>query len=183
LGRKIAYLRTEIQYADISEIFNDLIESEDTKAGKDYWHKFEISDLFVCQLVGEKELDRKSGFTPKKLTVKIPQDLATKIEAIAQNSDTSVPTFLLTCWQILLSRLTGVSNAIVGTYSDGRTYEGLESSLGLFAKYLPLTCQSSDSLEFSEFLQQVSELIGNNYEWQEYFTSRTNYSRNWQGRD
>jgi len=171
VGQETSLFETEIQYADISEVFNDLIESEDTKAGKDYWQKFEIYDLFVSQLVGEKELDRKSGFTPKKLTVKIPQDLATKIEAIAQNSDTSVPTFLLTCWQILLSRLTGVSNAIVGTYCDGRTYEGLESSLGLFAKYLPLTCQVSDTLEFSEVLQQVSELIGNNYEWQEYFTS------------
>src|SRR4028119_1616230 len=169
-GQKTCLFEGEIQYADISEIFNDLIESEDTKAGKNYWYKFEISDLFVGQLAGEKKLDRKSGFMPKKLTVKIPQDLATKIEAIAQDSDISVSTFLLTCWQILVSRLTGVSNAIVGTYCDGRTYEGLESSLGLFAKYLPLTCQSSYSLKFSEFLQQVTKLIGNNYEWQEYFT-------------
>ena len=162
---------TPIQYADISEIFNELIESEDTKAGKDYWHKFELTDLFASQLVAEKELEPKSEFTPQKFTTKIERNLATKIETIAQNSETSVPAFLLTSWQILLSRLTGISNAIIGTYCDGRTYEGLESSLGLFAKCLPLVCDLEEHLKFNEVLQQISELMGNNYEWQEYFTA------------
>jgi non-ribosomal peptide synthetase component F len=66
--------------------------------------------------------------------------------------------------------MTGQQDIIVGTAFDGRPYEELERSLGLFAKYLPLNCHFETHSKFSEILSQVNQSVHDAYEWQEYFT-------------
>jgi hypothetical protein len=46
----------------------------------------------------------------------------------------------------------------------------LESALGLFAKYLPVSSHFERKLKFSENLKQVSESVREAFKWQESFT-------------
>ncbi|MEH2082689.1 MAG: amino acid adenylation domain-containing protein [Nostoc sp.] len=159
-----------IQYADVSEIFNELIDSEETELGKEYWHKQDISALFTLKLPFEHQRPEKLEFTPKFITQIINPELAFNIEAIARTYNTSTSIFFLVCWQVLLGRLSGQLDVIVGTAYHGRTYEGLEEALGLFTKYLPVHCHLTDNSKFSDILQHVNELTSKLFEWQEYFT-------------
>ena len=63
--------------------------------------------------------------------------------------------FLLACWQILLWRLSGQSDFVVGIASDGRTYEGLQEAVGLFGKTLPVSCHLERDLRLSELLERT----------------------------
>ncbi|MBH8554262.1 amino acid adenylation domain-containing protein [Nostocaceae cyanobacterium CENA357] len=159
-----------IQYADISEIFNDLLFSEETKLGKEYWWKQDFAALTNLQLKSENKITVKTKFAPKFLVSKLEHNLKVNIAKIAYQYNTSTAKVLLTCFTILLWRLTKQPQMIVGVAHDGRNYEGLESALGLFAKYLPLICELKDNLKFSEVLQQIHELTIKNSEWQEYFS-------------
>lgn len=159
-----------IQYADVSEILNDLLESEETKAGREYWCQLNFSDLFSLKLTSENQPTVESGFSPKFLASPIADELAAKIDEIAQKYETTTEVVLLTCFSIWLWRLTQQSRILIGTACDGRNYEGLESALGLFAKYLPLVCHLEENRTFSEILQQVNEFSLKNAEWQQYFT-------------
>jgi amino acid adenylation domain-containing protein/non-ribosomal peptide synthase protein (TIGR01720 family) len=158
-----------LQYADLSEILNELIESEDTETGREYWRKQDLSALLTLKLPFEKQPSENSGFEPRSLSLTIEPDRVAKIQAFVQKHETSVSVFFLACWQVLLWRLTGQSDMIVGTAYDGRTYEGLEEALGPFAKYLPIRCFLEENMPFSEALEQVDELISDAYQWQEYF--------------
>jgi amino acid adenylation domain-containing protein/non-ribosomal peptide synthase protein (TIGR01720 family) len=158
-----------LQYADIAEILNELIESEDTETGREYWRKQDMSALATLKLPFEKQPSENSGFAPQCLSLTIAPEQLAKIKALVQKHETSVSVFFLTCWQILLWRLTAQSDTIVGTAYDGRTYEGLEEALGLFAKYLPIRCSLAENLPFNEALAQVDEAIADAYQWQEYF--------------
>ncbi|NEQ20420.1 MAG: amino acid adenylation domain-containing protein [Microcoleus sp. SIO2G3] len=75
----------------------------------------------------------------------------------------------MACWQIILWRLTGQQTVIVGQNFEGRKYEELEQALGLFAKYLPLSCQLEKEYRFSEIIGQVDKASQEVYKWQEYF--------------
>ena len=159
-----------MQYTDLSEILNELIESEDTETGREYWRKQDLSALLTLKLPFESQSSEKAGFEPQFLTSTVNPSVVAKIEALVGRYNTSASVFLLACWQVLLWRLTGQSDIIVSAAYDGRTYEELKEALGLFAKYLPLHCHLEENLQFSQLLEHADKSIRDVYEWQEYFT-------------
>src|SRR5262249_31420990 len=77
--------------------------------------------------------------------------------------------FLLTCWQVLLWKLTAESNIIVGAAFDGRYYEELQDALGLFVKYLPLHCRLNSDDLFEVALRSAQRAWQEAALWQDYF--------------
>jgi hypothetical protein len=159
-----------LQYIDIAEWQNELFEGEEAELGKEYWRTKDLSGLATWKLPQENPSVVKLGFEPKSISLTFNSDRVAKLEAIAQKYDTSISTLLQACWHVLLWRLTGQSDVIVGTYCDGRNYEELEPALGLLAKYLPINCHLEDNFKFCGILKQIDESIGNAFKWQEAFT-------------
>jgi len=158
-----------MQYADISEWQNELLESEDNENGKAYWRKQNISDLLNLRFPFEKTPEENQRFVPKCLSLEVDSAIVSKIKEFTGENKVSASAFLLACWQVLLSRLTGQSNFVIGAACDGRTYEELQGTLGLLAKYLPVGCYLEENLRFMEHLEQVNKSVDENLEWQEYF--------------
>lgn len=155
-----------LQYANLAEWQNELLEAEDTKAGREYWQKQDISAIETFKLPWENSNLVKSDFHPKLLAFPIDYHL----DKIAEKYQVSVAVLLLTCWQILLWRLTEQSDIIIGVGRDGRKYEELKDALGLFTKYLPLHYHLKDDYSFGKVLTQVNESLQEIYARQEYFS-------------
>ncbi|MBD1902829.1 non-ribosomal peptide synthetase [Trichocoleus sp. DQ-A3] len=158
-----------MQYADISEWQNELLEGEDTEAGRNYWQKQDFSALLNIALPLEKLVSEPANFKPRFITKTINSDRVAEITAFVSKNGT-VSSFLLTCWTILLWRLIKQPDLVIGTAFDGRKYEELESALGLFAKYLPIQSNLEAKLSFGELLQNVHQAQQEVYQWQEYFS-------------
>jgi len=158
-----------VQYILFSEWQNELIETEEAKTGIEYWQQKNISHIFTLKLFGENQPD-PSRFTPQIFTQRLHLGLAAEIEVLASKYDTSKSVSLLACWQILLWRLTGESDMIVGTDYDGRTEEELKDVLGLLTKYLPIHCHLDEESKFSEVVKQVTLSKTEMYDWPECFT-------------
>ncbi|MEG3939643.1 amino acid adenylation domain-containing protein [Microcoleus sp. S36b_A3] len=158
-----------MQYADIAEWQNELLESEETAIGKEYWRKLNLESWDLLTLPWEKK-NTEAEFKPLVERVEIRGDLLNSLEAIAQKHQSDISTFLLTCWQILIWRLTRQPNLIVGVTGNGRKYEELEHSLGLLSTYLPLHCDLQDEFSFAEVWRQVELNLKDIHTWQEYFT-------------
>ncbi len=159
-----------LQYADLAEWQNQLLEAEAATTGKEYWQQPDAFALGTLKLPFENQFSGKLEFAPQCLTLPVDPDLVLRLEAIAQRYKTSVSRFLLTCWQILLWRLTGQPDLVIGTSFDGRNYEELKRAIGLFAKYLPLSCRWQENDPFSHVLKGVDELVDEMAEWQETFS-------------
>ncbi|MEG4455770.1 amino acid adenylation domain-containing protein [Microcoleus sp. N9_A1] len=168
-GRGEEFSDESMQYADIAEWQNELLESEETAIGKEYWRKLNLESLDCLTLPWEKQ-NSASEFQPLVERVEIRGDLLNRLEAIAQKHQSDISTFLLTCWQILIWRLTRQPNLIVGVTGNGRKYEELEHSLGLLSTYLPLHCDLQDEFSFAEVWRQVELNLKDIHTWQEYFT-------------
>ncbi|MCA1991712.1 MAG: amino acid adenylation domain-containing protein [Coleofasciculus sp. S288] len=172
----MAHLRGEIssdepiQYADISEVFNELIESEDTEEGREYWSQLNISVPSDLKFLFAKRHRDNFQFEPQVLSQDIPQDLAVKVDALTHQYQTSTFVIFLTCWQILLWRLLEKSEIVVGTAFDGRNHEDLEEAIGLLTRDLPVQLQLKDEDRFSDTLAKTEQRIQEIVEWQEYFT-------------
>ena len=162
-----------LQYADIAAWLNELLAAEETNLGRKYWQKIDISTNRNCQIIHEKQPDETAKFKPQLINLPIDQQLARQIKQIANTYQTSTSVFLLSCWLILLWRLTGNSDLIIGTYFDGCNYDELKSSLGLFAKYLPVACHLEDEKYFYDVLNLVKEITSEISDYQESFDWET----------
>jgi len=157
------------QYADLAEWENNLLESEEANEGKKHWREAEAPALRVPKLSFEKRPSARAAFEPRLLASPVNPELTPKIRKLLAKYDASASAFFLACWQILLWRLTGESDFVVGLACDGRTYEGLQEALGLFAKTLPVQFRFEEQLRFSEVLERTNGSAREAVEWQEYF--------------
>ncbi|MCL6753065.1 amino acid adenylation domain-containing protein [Nostoc sp. CCCryo 231-06] len=158
-----------VQYIVFSDWQNELLESEEAEIGREYWRQKDITHIFNLKLPNENLLSGETQFQPQILTQIIPPHLAAEITASAKKCNTTESTVLLTCWQILLWRLTNISNMVIGTNCDGRSEEELQEMLGLLAKYVPVDCHLQGSFKLSEVLEQITFSQNQADEWQDCF--------------
>src|SRR6185503_20546328 len=140
-----------VQYADLSEWQTELLEADTAEAGKEYWRKQDSAGRQALKLPYERETT-EAGFNPQHVSVTVGDSTARQIEALVETYETTVAVFLLSCWRVLLWRLTEQSEIVIGTCFDGRNYQGLESAFGLFARYLPIPSAIEADLSFSQLL-------------------------------
>ncbi len=155
-----------VQYLQYSEWQNELLEDEEAAEEIAYWQRQNFSWVtlpFEKQL--EKQVRGEVKFKPERYSLAINPQIEAKL-----SSDVSFDKFLLACWQTLLWRLTKKTDIAVKTVVSGRQFEELQEVMGLLAKSLPICCEFSDNLKFSELLGQVSDRSTEAEEKQEYFT-------------
>src|SRR5947209_3816788 len=162
-----------LQYADLAEWQNELLESEETgrEYWRGYWRKLNAPALLRMRRPFEHRTSPHECFSPRTLSVKLDPALSGKIETLARTHGTSISTVLMACWQTLLWRLTGEPDILVGYVAACRKYEELLDALGLFAKTLPAVTRFDGDLRWSELLKHLHQSLEESSDWQEYFTA------------
>lgn len=145
--------RTEetMQYADFAEWQNELLEGEAGSVARRFWKNQNLSEVGSLKFSFEKHA---GAFEPAALPLEI----------------SAPPSFLLACWQILIARLTGSSNPVVGVLFDGRKFSELENAVGLFSTFLPLRAHVANDLSFQDVMLQLATSEQEAQRWQEYFS-------------
>jgi amino acid adenylation domain-containing protein len=159
-----------VQFADLAEWQNELLLSEESAVGRQYWLKQELYAHAALDLPFVKQVQPPTCFEPETYSCHVRANLVLRLETLAQSFETSLPVFLMAVWQVLVWRLTGRSDFLLGSYVDGRNYEELQDALGLFAKYLPLRCQLDAGSSFESVVRRVAEATDNLYKWQDCFS-------------
>src|SRR5580700_7571150 len=155
-----------MQYADVAEWQQELLASEETKTGRDYWRDYGRNLDF-------SSLDSAlSGFERKSAAEFFPGVVVKQLELPQLASLTNEPLqdFLLAAWHVFLSRMTSRPGVIVGCQFDGRNYPELANTLGVLCKYLPHESVCSDATTFRSVLEQVQHDRDDFRNWQDSFS-------------
>jgi amino acid adenylation domain-containing protein len=145
-----------IQYVQFSEWQNTLFQ-EDRDEEKAYWGKKDFSALLTASLPFKAATKSQRSFDPDVLTVALCSDDSLQMKALVEQQQWTLPALFLTCWYLLLWKLTGQQERIlVGLSADGRI-EDLRETAGLISKYLPLTCSLNDQQSVRDLLVQVQD--------------------------
>ena len=160
-----------MQYADVAEWQNDLLEADESASGKAYWQRQTTTlgnpvNLNFLKTPQAKDL---SEFAVDSVSVTFEAVLLDDIKSLGRELGRSPADILLAGWQILLWRMTGRQPLTVRVASDGRRYEELSQTLGLLSKYLPIPCDLKSTLSFAQVLKQTSEQVSDAGEWQDTF--------------
>ncbi|MEM8808438.1 MAG: amino acid adenylation domain-containing protein, partial [Cyanobacteria bacterium P01_G01_bin.38] len=168
-----------MQYADIAEWQNELLDQ--TGAGQEYWQAQNVAPHNSTAGLSFLERDKKNRPETESpvetISVNIEANLVDKISSLASGLEGDISAVLLSCWQILLWRLTGRQALTLGIASSGRQYAELTHALGPLSKSLPIFFELEDHLSFEQVLEQVSKSVNDAHEWQDYFAGEISTSQ------
>lgn len=157
-----------MQYVDLADWQNELIELEETEEGRAYWRR-ELSSPYAMRLPFERRAV-EAVFAPQSLGVALPAELGRRIMAAAGQHGVAPAAFLLACWYALLWRLDEQADLSVAVTYEGRKYAELERALGPFAKSIPIRCSLAQGMAFGDLVRRVDQALRAGDEWQEYFS-------------
>jgi amino acid adenylation domain-containing protein len=170
-----------LQYVDVSEWQNEILEEEDAHLRQTFWAQADLSRMTSLRLpFGPLPATTSEEFVPQRLAVQLPASLSEEILRYAEHSAISPEAFLLSCWQLLLWRLTGKEGIPVGVACTGRHYEDLEYALGLYTRVVPLVPDFEAENTFLQSLIQVQNRLEQAKDAQMYF--HWDYLRGVQGK-
>jgi amino acid adenylation domain-containing protein len=160
-----------LQYSDLAEWQNELLTAEDTEAGREFWRARAHEARRESRLPFEKRAAPDALYVHARETLHLAPERVRGMErAVEGRSRTNVAAlFLLTCWKVLLWRLTGEREVVVGVAYDGRGEEALRDALGPLTKYLPVASRLDERARFFDLLGQVGENFDELLQWHECF--------------
>ncbi|MEA2562150.1 MAG: hypothetical protein QOH06_3654 [Acidobacteriota bacterium] len=171
-GAELPPVEEIVQYADLAEWQNELLESEETEAGREHWLQVDTSLASALTLPFETPSVTPRRFAPRVLDVALGRDLGERVADLAGGRREGMAAFFLACWQILIWRLTARPDLLICVASDGRRYEELKTALGLFARHLPLAAHLDAGIRFRDLVQQAEQGLRAARKKEEYFRWR-----------
>jgi non-ribosomal peptide synthetase component F len=90
------------------------------------------------------------------------------LKAFAAQSNTTLYIFLLSVYYVLLSKLSGAEDIVVGCASAGRRHPDLQQMVGIFINTLALRNYPSSEKKFEDFLAEVKTRTLEAFENQDY---------------
>ncbi|HYO90859.1 MAG TPA: condensation domain-containing protein, partial [Pyrinomonadaceae bacterium] len=168
------FMDEAVPYAVVSEWLNELLGSDEAEAGKDYWRAQDFSELPALRLPFEARASEARDFEPRILSLSVHPERTAVIESLCGQYGTTPYALLLACWNILLVRLSGQTEIVIGAAFDGRADEELKGLLGPLTKYLPIHSHTHSEIKFREILEQAQASIDEAGKWQECFTWEQN---------
>lgn len=165
-----SFTEDPLQYADIATWQNDLLDDPDSENARCYWQQLNLDAIAVQLPIANTNLTtQNSNFQPQIHSIFLTPELLAALKTQAEHYHVPLRTLLLTCWMVLLQRLTQAENLVVGVTSEGRHYDELTTAIGPLTKALPVTVTLDHEPAFSALVTQVNAQVQAALDWQDAF--------------
>jgi amino acid adenylation domain-containing protein len=154
-GKELLSLR--IQYKDFSEWQNSETERKKVKKQEEYWLKQFEDPINPFQLPTDYERADGQLFKGAAVGLALIQQEVEALKEMALNQGVTLYMILLSIYNLLLAKLSGQEDIIVGTVTAGRSHPELQRLMGMFVNTLALRSHVSEDNTFIELLHKVSQ--------------------------
>jgi len=123
------------------------LDSDTARRGEDFW----VNELEGCQVLRLPTSANKTAATPfkgKSIGLQFDNTLTHRIKSVSKDLGVTPYIFCLSSLNILLSKISGQSDFVIGTATAGRNRAAYRETLGYFVNPIPLrtTLNLSDSI-------------------------------------
>jgi len=165
-GKELPLLK--LQYKDYSEWQNSESQKEEIKNQEEYWLNQFVDEIPVLNLPTDFFRPALQSFEGSTLNFDLSTEITGKLNDLALNSGATLYMVLLAICNILLSKISGQEDIIIGTPIAARRHADLEKIIGMFVNTLAIRNFPSGDKTFGYFLKEVKENTLEAFENQEY---------------
>ncbi|MCP4213767.1 MAG: amino acid adenylation domain-containing protein, partial [bacterium] len=157
-----------IQYKDYSQWQNSCGAKKSMKRQETFWLEEFSGEIPLLNLPTNYTRPTTQTFAGRRFEFTVEEPEAGKLRQRAQESGATHYMILLAVFTILLAKLDGGQDIIVGSPVAGRRFSELEPVVGMFVNMLVLRNFPSDDKHFNQFLQEVKTTSLKAFENQDY---------------
>ncbi|TCP57968.1 amino acid adenylation domain-containing protein [Tumebacillus sp. BK434] len=146
-----------LQYKDFCVWQRDWLQGEVLQTELSYWKQAMAGPLPVLDLPSDKAFGAAPGLESGTVSAQLPAELTDRLKRLSQQEAATLFMTLNAAFNLLLSRLSGQEDIIVGTPIAGRSHSETEGMIGFFLNTLALRTDLSGNPSFRELLARVRE--------------------------
>ncbi|MCP5046095.1 MAG: amino acid adenylation domain-containing protein, partial [bacterium] len=154
-----------LRYKDFSEWSRRRMESGDSQ---EFWMKEFEGEITRLHLPLDYRRPAQRSFDGKTLHFSIGEHQTARVKQRVSRAAVTPFIFLLSIFNVMLAKLTGQEDIIVGTGVEGREREELRRIIGMFVNTLALRHFPGKIKTFNQFLKEVKEKTLKAFENQDY---------------
>ena len=165
-GKELRPLK--LQYKDFAEWHNTRVLSGEISKQKEYWLKEFSGAVPVLKLPLDYPRTAGQGNEGESVEYHLSEEYADRLRAFAASEEVTIFTLALALYYVLLAKLSGQEDIVVGTVIAGRRHADIELLMGMFVNTLALRNYPAGDLSFSEFLAIVKQRTLEAFENQDF---------------
>ncbi|WP_434577747.1 amino acid adenylation domain-containing protein [Pseudomonas sp. Z5-35] len=160
------------EFAQYLEWRSEVVLDEDAATARTYWQQHLQglqADIDTPWLAARSTA---SGTANAQVSLSLEPARRDALQRLADQLGQPLATLLQGAWWVLLGRLSGLEQALVGVRHDSRgDYEYFANAIGVFEKNLPLCVPLPATAPFSEWLVELAARLEAHRTWQEYWAT------------
>ncbi|MDQ1353900.1 MAG: hypothetical protein QG657_4209, partial [Acidobacteriota bacterium] len=156
------------QYKDYAEWQNSPAHHEELMKQEQYWLKHLSGELPVLTLPYDYPRPEVQSFEGKQKVLYIDPRETSALKALAAREDATPYMMLFAAFYLLLSRLGGQEDIIVGTAVAGRSHADLQQIIGMFVNTLAIRNYPYGEKSVAAFLREIKASTLESFENQDY---------------
>ncbi|MCP5049141.1 MAG: amino acid adenylation domain-containing protein, partial [bacterium] len=157
-----------LRYKDYAQWQNSRAHSSVITEQKEWWLKQMSGDIPVLELPVDFPRPAIKSPAGGQLDFQLESRISARLRALTHETGTTLFMVLMAIFNLLLSKLSGQEDIIVGTPTAGRPHNDLQDIIGVFINTLPLRNFPSGDKSFSGFLSEVKENALQAFLYQDY---------------
>jgi len=158
----------ELQYKDYALWQQKDAIRERINAQEGFWLNEYEGDLPILDLPLDYSRPLRQSFAGNTISFNLGKEIAVKLKHMTDKLKVTLFMFLLANFNVLLMKLSGQEDIIVGTPVAGRRHAQLEGVIGMFVNTLALRNYPDGNKTFTKFLAEIKTRTLEAFENQEY---------------
>jgi amino acid adenylation domain-containing protein len=154
-GRAHSLPDLPIQYADYAFWQRQWLEGETLARQLAYWKEHLLGAPLVLELPTERARPRVQSYRGGSVPVVLDESLSRAVKQLARQEGMTLFMVLYAGFAVLLSRLSGQSDLVVGVPVANRQRTEVEGLIGFFVNTLPLRVRLEEGMNVRALLRQV----------------------------
>ena len=156
-GREADLPELPVQYADYAAWQRRWVSGEVLREQADYWRDALGGAPELLELPTDRPRPAQMDHGGARLDVRLDEELTAGLKALSRRHGTTLFMTLMAGWAVVLGRLSGQKDVVVGTPVANRGRREIEGLIGFFVNTLALRMDLSGSPTVAELLGRVKE--------------------------
>ncbi|WP_434635109.1 amino acid adenylation domain-containing protein [Chromobacterium sp. CV08] len=148
-----------VQYADYAAWQRAWMEKDAAREQAAYWKAALAGAPALLELPHDKARPAQQQFAGGSVAVDLDQEVSERLRRFCLRHGVTPFMVLLSSWALLLARLSGQDDVVVGTPVAGRNRSEFEPLIGLFVNTLPLRLQTGGWRDAAGWLGHVKQRV------------------------
>jgi amino acid adenylation domain-containing protein len=156
-----------IQYADFAAWQRQWLQGEVLQTQTDFWRTHLTGAPALLTLPTDRARPARQSYAGASVALDLPAPLSAGLRALAQRHGVTLFMTLLAGWSVLLARLAGQDEVVIGTPVANRRRHEIDALIGFFVNTLALRVRLDTDPSVADLLAQVKRSTVDGYAHQD----------------